>query len=109
LIKYNFIQSYRKEYKIVRLCEVLEVSRSGFYDWVYRPESNRSIENRRLTGKIKQSHCESNEIYGSPKIHKDLVYEGESCSVNRVARLMKASDIKSKLARKFVVEKQNAA
>lgn len=82
---------------------MLEVSTSGFYDWLDRPESNRRCENRALTEKIKRSHRESREIYGSPKIHKDLVAEGETCSVNRVARLMKAADIKSKMARKFVV------
>jgi putative transposase len=81
----------------------LEVSTSGFYDWLDRPESNRNQENRRLTEKIKRSHQHSQEIYGSPKIHKDLVAEGELCSVNRVARLMKKADIKSKMARKFVI------
>jgi putative transposase len=56
-----------------------------------------------LTQKIKRSHQQSNEIYGSPKIHKDLLAEGEACSVNRVARLMKVAGIKSKMARKFVI------
>jgi len=56
-----------------------------------------------LTEKIKRSHQSSRKIYGSPKIHKDLVAEGESCSVNRVARLMRIADIKSKMARKFVI------
>jgi transposase InsO family protein len=56
-----------------------------------------------LTEKIRRSHQQSGEVYGSPKVHKDLVAEGETCSVNRVARLMKAADIKSKIARKFVV------
>ena len=82
---------------------MLEVSTSGFYDWLDRPESNRSRENRALTEKIKRSHQGSREIYGSPKIHEDLVAEGETCSVNRVARLMNVADIKSKLARKFVI------
>jgi transposase InsO family protein len=79
------------------------VSPSGFYDWLDRPESNRCLENRTLTEKIKRSHQQSREIYGSPKIHEDLVAIGETCSVNRVARLMKAADIKSKMARKFVI------
>jgi len=70
---------------------------------VGRPESNRSRTNRVLTEKIKRYHQQSREIYGSPKIHKDLVVEGESCGVNRVARLMRVADIKSKMARKFVV------
>ena len=85
------------------MCEVLEVSTTGFYDWLDRPESARSRENRRLTEKIRRLHRCSREIYGSPKIHEDLIAEGETCGVNRVARLMKAADIKSKLARKFVV------
>jgi transposase InsO family protein len=85
------------------LCEVLEVSTSGFYDWLDRPESNRRRENRMLTEKIIYHHQQSREIYGSPKIHKDLVANGEKCSVNRVARLMKAADIKSKMARMFVI------
>ena len=101
--KFEFIRHNRKEYKVIRLCEVLEVSTTGFYDWLDRPESNRQRENRRITDKIKQSHQRSREIYGSPKIHEDLIAEGETCSVNRVARLMKEADIKSKMARKFVI------
>jgi putative transposase len=85
------------------MCEVLGVSTSGYYDSLGRPESRRSQENRVLTAKIRTCHQASREIYGSPKIHKDLVEGGETCSVNRVARLMKAADIQSKLARKFVV------
>jgi transposase InsO family protein len=81
----------------------LEVSPSGYYDWLDRPESHRSRENRVLTEKIKRSHQQSRGIYGSPKIHQDLVTEGETCSVNRVARLMKVADIQSKMARKFIV------
>ena len=101
--KFEFIHHNRKEYKVIRMCEVLEVSPSGFYDWVDRPESKRRRENRSLTGKIRYYHQQSHEVYGSPKIHKDLLAEGIQCSVNRVARLMKAADIKSKMARKFVV------
>lgn len=102
-MKYEFIRNHRKEYKVTRLIDVLEVSPSGYYDWLDRPESQRSQENRRLTDKIQQSHQRSRGIYGSPKIHEDLMADGETCSVNRVARLMKTADIKSKLARKFVV------
>jgi len=85
------------------MCEVLEVSSSGYYDWIDRPESRRSRDNRQLTEKIAHYHRQSRGIYGSPKIHEDLVNEGESCSVHRVARLMRVADIKSKLARKFIV------
>lgn len=82
---------------------MLEVSTSGYYDWLDKPESARSVKNRQLVEKIKHYHQRSRELYGSPKIHRDLVDEGEKCSVNRVARLMKVANIKSKMSRKFVV------
>lgn len=102
-MKYAFIQQHREEHKVTRMCEVLEVSASGFYDWVDRPESTRCRENRALTQKIVYFHQRSGGIYGSPKIHADLVAAGECCSENRVARLMQAADIQSKLSRKFVI------
>jgi transposase InsO family protein len=85
------------------MCEALQVSTGGYYDWVDRPKSHRAVENERLTGKIRQLHEQSHGIYGSPKIHKDLLDEGESCGENRVARLMHKAGIQSKLARRFVV------
>lgn len=102
-MRYAFIQAHCKEYRVTRLCDVLGVSGSGYYDWLTRTESNRSRENRRLTEKIKDYHRRSRGIYGSPKIHRDLVNEGETCGVNRVARLMSTSGIQSKLARKFMM------
>ena len=102
-MRYDFIRSHREEYRLIRLCDALEVSPSGYYDWLDRPESNRTRKNKVLTERIKHSHQQSREIYGSPKIHKDLMADGETCGVNRVARLMNLADIKSKMARKFVV------
>ena len=102
-MKYEFIRHHRKEHKVVRLCEVMEVSTSGFYDWLDRPESERSRENRRLTERIKHYHQQSREIYGSPKIYKDLRADGERCGIHRVARLMHKAGIQSKMARKFVI------
>jgi putative transposase len=102
-VKYVFIKQHRKEYKVTRLCEVLAVSRSGFYDWQDRPPSARKQENDRLTQKIRYFHKRTNRIYGSPKIHKDLLADGENCGVNRVARLMKVANIQSKIAKKFIV------
>ena len=102
-MKYAFIREHDEAHKITRLIDLLGVSSSGYYDWLNRAESNRSRENSVLTTKIRHHHRQSREIYGSPKIHEDLLAEGETCSVNRVARLMKVADIKSKMARKFVI------
>ncbi len=82
---------------------MLEVSSSGYYDWLDRPESKTSRENRHLLERIRTAHGRSNQVYGAPKIHKDLVAEGETCSKPRVARIMRKAGIQSKLRRKFVV------
>jgi transposase InsO family protein len=102
-VKYAFIKAHSSEYSVSRLCQVLEVSTSGYYDWHDRPESNRVKENRRLLTKISLFHKVSREIYGSPRIYRDLVDAGEAVSINRVARLMQKNSIQSKMARKFVI------
>ncbi len=102
-MKYAFIQSHRKQFKISRMFDVLEVSSSGYYDWSERPESARSMENRRLTMRIRCFHQASRGIYGSPRIHEDLLEVKETVGLNRVARLMSKAGIQSKMARKFVI------
>lgn len=82
------------------MCRVLNVNRSGFYRWLSHPRSEREKANERLADLIKQSWLESGCVYGSPRIHADLKSIGESCGVNRVARLMKVHKIKALLGYK---------
>ena len=102
-MKYAFIRANSNEYKVTRMCIVLDVSVSGYYDWRDRPESDRAKQNRRLVKSIKHHHKASRHIYGSPRIYKDLVESGEAVSLNRVTRLMHKHDIQSKMARKFII------
>jgi putative transposase len=102
-VKYAFIRDQSDAHDISKMCTVLEVSASGYYDWVDRPESQRSRANRRLVTHIRCHHRASRQIYGSPRIHKDLVESGECVGINRVARLMRQENIQSKVAKKFVV------
>lgn len=83
------------------MCQVLGVSRSGYYAWKRCPESSRAREDRRLTELIERAHQRSRAIYGAPRIHLDLREQGERCGKNRVARLMRQAGIRSKVARKF--------
>lgn len=102
-MKYAFIREQKRYYPVIRLCKVLSVSSSGYYDWVDRPESMRSKTNHRLQTKIRCYHKASYSTYGSPRIHRDLQASGEKVSVNRVARLMKQDGIQSKMAKRFVI------
>ena len=85
------------------MCDLLEVSSSGYYDWKNRPESYRSKRHKKLLHKIEQAHQDSGEIYGSPRIHKDLQEDGEIVGVNTVAALMRRKGIQSKVHKRFVI------
>jgi len=85
------------------MCEVLKVSRSGYYLWLNRSESERSKANRRLLSEIRMAHDRSRRTYGSPRVTVELNESGVSCSVNRVARLMRENGIRAKQRRKYRV------
>lgn len=102
-MKYAFIHAHRRCFKVLRMCKVLAASTSGYYGWRNRPESKRSHENRALITRIRCFHQASRRVYGSPRIHGDLVASGDFVSVNRVARLMKEEGIQSHMRKKFVV------
>ena len=72
------------------MCRCLKVSASGYYAWESRTPSTRESENARLLGRIREIHDDSGGIIGTPRMHEDLRAEGESVSLNRVARLMSA-------------------
>ena len=85
------------------MCRALHVSRSGYYSWRHRPESNRSRSNRILLPHIRIVHAQSRKNYGSPRVTDELVACGLTCGENRVARLMRENGIRAKRSRKFKV------
>ena len=100
-MKYRFISDQRERANVGLMCKVLNVSRSGYYAWIKRPESRRSRENRKLADHIKVIHAKSRKIYGAPRIHKELKENGVSCGHNRVARIMKQEGLRSVAPKKF--------
>ena len=91
--KYTFIKAHRNEFDTAMMCRVLEVSRSGFYEWLRKPLSDRAREDQRLLRLIRASYAASHGVYGAPRIFLDLREAGETCSKHRVARLMRAHHI----------------
>ena len=94
-MKYAFIRDAASAHSIVTLCRVLSVSSSGFYDWLDRPMSTTAAKNRQLTTKIRCFHKASNDIYGAPRLQRDLSDDGEHVSRQRVSRLMKGHRLQS--------------
>ena len=80
-------------FSVKRMCQALEVGRSGYYAWRVRGISRRDLENRALVKQIKAVHQSSRQTYGSPRIHNELKQNGIACSKNRVARLMRRHGI----------------
>ena len=77
------------------MCRALKVHRSGYYAWKTEPLSARAIEDVKLLIEIKQSYEDSQGIYGSPRVHRDLREAGFKCGEKRVARLMRQAKLKS--------------
>jgi putative transposase len=102
-MKFQFIRDHREDFPVRLMCGVLEVSPSGFYDWLRRPESPRAAEDRALVAKIQAVHGDSRRTYGSPRVHASLKAEGYRIGRKRVARLMRENDIRARTKRKFRV------
>ena len=102
-MRYRFIKEHEKQFQVSVMCILFAVSRSGYYTWEDRPESERAAANEKLLEKIKEAHKDSKETYGSPRVHEQLLKNGEVCGKNRVARLMREAEIRAKQAHKFKV------
>jgi len=70
-------------------------SRSGYYEWLYRPLSDRAIEDARLLRLIRKSFVASHGIYGAPRVFRDLREAGETCGKHRVERLMRENNLRA--------------
>jgi transposase InsO family protein len=95
------MQANREEFELKGMCRVLEVSRSGYYDWSKREESKRSQQDRVLLKEIRQVHQDSKEAYGATKTWQVLKQSGTQGGKHRVARLRRQAGIEARRRRKF--------
>lgn len=102
-MKYAFIREYRSEHSVALMSKVLRASRSGYYAWVRRTPGTRVRANQELLREIRACHDRVKQVYGSPRIHRDLRDRGICCGKNRVARLMRLNGIVAKQVRRFRV------
>ena len=96
---YEFMRVHRRQFDVRMMCRLLEVTPSGYYAWLKKPQSQRATDNARLLKLIRASFDASNGIYGSPRVFLDLREAGETCSKHRVARLMRAHKIRAGVRR----------
>ena len=82
------------------MCRIFKIHVSGFYAWLEKPFSDRTLEDQRLLKLIKKFYIASGATYGSPWIHRDLRESGETCSVHRVAKIMRQNRLKAQIGYK---------
>jgi putative transposase len=89
-VKFAFIKEHLTAFSVDVSCDVLEVSRSGYYAWLSRPpQSARARRREELAVKIGRVHDENRKVYGSPRVCQALRAQGESVCENTVADIMK--------------------
>jgi transposase InsO family protein len=101
-VKFAFIEEHLTDFPVEVSCQVLEVSRSGYYQWINRPQSERDKRREELVARIKVAAVEGRGVYGSPRICKALAAQGQSVCENTVAKVMRAAGIRAKTKKKFV-------
>ena len=108
-MRFAFIREHLGQYPTNLACDVLEVSRSGYYAWRDRPASARQQRRQELAAKVQAVHAESRRVYGSPRVHRALATGGEKVSENTVAKIMQANGLRAKTKRKFVPRTTDSA
>ena len=102
-MRYAFIRTQERAYRVTRLCHALAVSRSGYYAWRDRPASARAVEDQRVLHLLRQLHQEMREEYGAIKLWREATRRGIRCGRHRVARLRKLGRLETKRVRRFRV------
>ncbi|NKB80728.1 MAG: IS3 family transposase [Nitrospirales bacterium] len=102
-MRYQFIEKQQKAWPINLMCGVLRVSRSGYYDWASRDLSHHSRSTQDLDRRIQAIFAEHQQRYGAPRITTTLHQEGRMCSENRIARRIRALNLRAIQAKKFKV------
>ncbi len=108
-MKFAFVREHRRRWPIGVMCRVLQVSRGGYYAWRGRPASRRSTRREALLARIRVAHQRSRALYGSPRVHRALLIDGERVSRNTVAKLMRQAKIRAEHKRKFIPRTTDSA
>jgi len=100
-VRYAWINE-QTGHSVMRMCQVLGVSPSGFYAWRHRAPSARALDDARLLQRIEQLHEQTREAYGSERIWQALRQAGEACGRHRVRRLRCEHDIRTQRRRRYL-------
>ena len=102
MIRYLYMEQNRSRYRIAKMAQWLQVSKSGYYAWRKRSKSLRCMENETLLKEIIQIHEASRNTYGGRKITHEINRKSEKpVNHKRVERIMRENGIRSKSHKKY--------
>jgi len=101
-VKYAFIREHSRSHSVQGLCGLMEVSRSAYYDWLDRPESKRSKEDRQLAGELTALHFEMRQAYGTLRLWREFSRRQRRVGKHRIARLKRELGLWTRRRRRFV-------
>jgi len=99
-VKFGFVAKHRGAWPVNLMCEVLGVSRSGFYAWLTRPRSQRSVDDEVLGARVHQSFVASDRTYGARRVWHDVLALGHRCGLHRIERLMRVQALRARPRRR---------
>lgn len=100
-MKFAWMKEHREAFAIEVMSAVPGVSKAGYDAWLKRPASNRRRRREQLAAKVREAHQQSRRIYGSPRVHRELLEAGEKICRNTVAKIMRQERIRSVTAKRF--------
>lgn len=99
-MKFGFVAKHRGTWPVNLMCDALGVSRSGFYAWLERPRSQRSLVDEALGISIRQSILASDRTYGARRVWHDVLAQGHCCGLHRIERLMREQALRARPRRR---------
>lgn len=100
-MRFEFIRDHAHQFSIRTMCYVLDVTTSGFYEWRDRATAQHDLDDQALLVEIRAIFEASRGLYGSPRVHAELIHGGRAVSRKRVARIMRENDLVARLPKRF--------
>ena len=106
-MRFVFIQAHARIWHVTTMCQVLQVSRAGYYAWRARPLCERVKTDWVLTEQIRVIQHQVKHRYGSPRVRMELRALGFPCGKHRVARLMREQNLAAQPRRAYCLTTQS--
>ena len=94
-MKLGFVAKHRGAWPVNLMCGALGVSRDGFYAWLARRRSRRSLDDEKLGAQVRQSVVRRGSTYDGRRVWRDVLEQGQPCGLNRIEQSMREQALRA--------------